>query len=65
MGIAVPSTLFNSPYIAPLNNTVVLTGNVVLETTPPVQGVLDLTDLSGPLLAIKPTGQLYLQYMVG
>ncbi len=64
VGTVMPSNIFNSPYIAPLNNTMVLSGNIVLENATPMQGTLDLTGLSGPLLTIKPTGHLYLQYMV-
>ncbi len=63
-GTAIPSTLFNTPRIAALNNTMVHTGNIVLETASLLEGTLDLTGVSSPLIIIRLTGQLFLQFMV-
>lgn len=64
-GTAMPGLRYQAPPIAPLiNNTLVLTGNMVLDSTPLFTGTLDLTGFVGPLLTIKPTGRLFMQYMV-
>ncbi len=63
-GTAVPARQFSPPHIAALNNTMVISGALWSDRKPATEAILDLSDMEGPLIALRPTGQLYMQYMV-